>query len=348
MKSSQRPVADQPAKPAASDRKAEHIRLALEERMQLEANFFECYAFEHCALPEIDIAELDTSVKFVGRELSAPLLISCMTGGTDLAAEINNNLATAAQELGIAVGIGSQRKALEVPETGYTFRVRDVAPTAPLLANLGAVQLNYGFGADQCREAVEMIDADALVLHLNPLQEAIQPEGQGDFSNLLPKMAEVVRQLEVPVIVKEVGCGISSAVARRLVEVGIQIIDTAGLGGTSWARIEAQRADDRDIGEVFGDWGVPTPDAIQALRKIPGLEIIGSGGVRNGLDAGKAIALGAHVVGMAFPFLAAAMESSERVVEVIKKAVRELRICMFCVGTSSIADLRQVPIKRWP
>jgi len=334
------------APPVERDRKAEHIDLALEERMQLGTHFFERYAFEHEALPELDYAELELGTRFLGRDLSAPLLISCMTGGTEEATRINRNLAIAAEEAGIAIGVGSQRKAIEDPSMAASFRVRDAAPSVPVLANLGAVQLNYGFGLDQCRAAVEMIEADALVFHLNPLQEAIQPEGQCDFRALLDKMAAVAERLEVPVVVKEIGCGISGATARRIAEAGIEIIDTAGLGGTSWARIEASRADDVAIGELFADWGVPTPDSIREIAAIPGVTVIGSGGVRNGIDVAKAIALGAHLVGMAQPFLAAAHESPERAVAKARRTVRELEIAMFCSGVRTLGELRRVELKR--
>ena len=180
-----------------------------------------------------------------------------------------------------------------------------------LLANLGAVQLNYGMGVRECRQAVDMIGADALILHLNPLQEAIQPEGQCNFAGLLPKIGEVVRELGVPVVVKEIGCGISEATARALAAQGVRIVDTAGVGGTSWARIEAQRADDLEIGEIFAGWGIPTPESIRQVRRVAGVTVIASGGVRNGLDAAKAIALGADLVGMAYPFLAPATESAD-------------------------------------
>lgn len=322
------------------DRKAEHIRLALDRRMQLGHNFFDDYRFEHAALPEIDMAEVDTAVEFLGRRLEAPLLISCMTGGTESAGQINRNLAAGAERTGVAVGVGSQRKALEDPAKADTFRVREVAPTAVLLANLGAVQLNYGMGVRECRRAVDMIGADALVLHLNPLQEAIQPEGQVDFSGLLPKIGEVVRELGAPVVAKEIGCGITEATARALAGQGVRVIDTAGVGGTSWARIEAERAGDLDIGEVFAGWGVPTPESIRQVRRVQGLTVIASGGLRNGLDAAKAIALGADLAGMAYPFLAPAMESADRVAGIVRRIVRELKICMFCLGVKTIAELR--------
>ncbi|MCP4664497.1 MAG: type 2 isopentenyl-diphosphate Delta-isomerase [bacterium] len=330
--------------PLERDRKLEHIRLASEHRMQLDSRFFDETTFEHQALPEIDMAEIDLSTSFLGKRLAAPLLVSCMTGGTPAAAKINRNLAVASERAGVALGVGSQRQAIEDPAVAGTFQVRELAPTVPLLANLGAVQLNYGFGPAQCRQAVEMIGADALVLHLNPLQEAIQPEGQCNFAGLLPRIGEVVRELAVPVIVKEIGCGIAAATARALWDEGVRFIDTAGVGGTSWARIEAARAEDPEIGEVFADWGVPTPESIRQLATVEGLTVIGSGGIRTGIDAAKAIALGADLVGLAQPFLQAAMESAERVSERIERAVRELRITMFCVGARNLHDLRNTEL----
>lgn len=326
------------------DRKAEHIELALDKGMQAPVSFFERWAFEHAALPEVDMAAIDTSIEFLGKRIAAPLLVSCMTGGTEVASRINTNLAEAAERRGVAVGVGSQRKAIEDRRQAETFRVREVAPTIPLLANLGAVQLNYGFGLAECLAAVEMIDADALVFHLNAVQEAIQPEGQTDFSGLLAKLEAVTAELPVPVIVKEVGCGISGATARALVGAGIRIIDTAGLGGTSWARIEASRAGDVPLGELFADWGIPTPESIRQVAAVPGVTVIGSGGLRNGLDVAKAIALGADLAGMAYPFLEAATQSVDRVVERIDRIVHELRVVMLCVGARSIHELQRVPL----
>lgn len=326
------------------DRKAEHIDLALQDRMQVHGGYFDEYVFQHEALPELDLADVDLEVMFLGKSLAAPLLISCMTGGTEEATRINRNLAIAAEETGIAIGLGSQRKAIEDPSLVESFQVRSLAPSVPILANLGAVQLNYGFGIDECRAAVEMIEADALVFHLNPLQEALQPEGQGNFSGLIAKMGEIAGKLEVPVIVKEVGCGISAETAQALQEAGITIIDTAGVGGTSWARIEARRSRDLEIGELFADWGIPTPKSIQQLREIPELTIIGSGGVRNGIEVAKAIALGADLVGMAQPFLIAADESADAVVEMARRVARELKITMFCVGARSVTELQQVQL----
>jgi isopentenyl-diphosphate delta-isomerase len=326
------------------DRKAEHIRLALDSKNQAGGSFFDDYAFEHNALPEIALDDIDLSVEFLGKRIEAPLLVSCMTGGTEAAGQINRNLARAAEAQRIALGVGSQRKAIEDPLQAASFQVRDLAPSIPLLANLGAVQLNYGYGIAECRAAVEMIDADALAFHLNVLQEAIQPEGDTDFSGLLPKLGGIARELEVPVIAKEIGCGISGGAARALAEQGIRIIDTAGLGGTSWARIEARRADDVEIGELFVDWGVPTPVSIQEVAAVPGVTVIGSGGIRSGLDAAKAIALGAHLVGTAYPLLKPATVSAEAVIEGVGRIVGELRIAMLCVGTRTIDELRRVDL----
>jgi len=334
-----------PAAPAADrDRKAEHIRLALDRRMQGAGHAFAHLEFPHCALPELDLAAVDSCTSFLDKELAAPLLISCMTGGTDEAARINQNLAIGAERVGVALGVGSQRKALEDAATRTTFEVRGVAPTIPLLGNLGAVQFNYGYGIDECREAVAMIDADALVLHLNPLQEALQPEGDVNFAGLVPKIAAVVNELEVPVVVKEIGMGISAEVAATLREIGVKIIDTAGAGGTSWARIEAERADDLEIGELFADWGVRTSDSIRAVAALGDVTVIGSGGVRNGIDVAKAIALGADLVGLAYPFLQAAIDSPDAVEARLRRTIRELKICMFCTGARTLSDLRQVEL----
>ncbi len=338
--------------PEERDRKAEHIQLALERRMQWGGGFFDDYRLEHQALPEIALDQVDLAVEFLGKRLAAPILVSCMTGGTETAGRINRNLATAAERLGLALGVGSQRKALEDRGKADSFRVRDAAPSVPLLANLGAVQLNYGMGLPECEAVVAMIGADALAFHLNPLQEAIQPEGQGDFRGLLGKLGEVARGLSVPAIAKEIGSGLSGRVARMLYEEGFRIFDTAGTGGTSWARIEGERAGDPELGEVFAGWGIPTPESIAALAQLaqdaelPGITVIGSGGIRNGVDAAKAIALGADLVGLAYPFLEAAAQSAERVVERAERIVQELRIAMFCAGAGNVAELKQATLER--
>jgi isopentenyl-diphosphate delta-isomerase len=333
------------------DRKAEHLDLAVDPWVQVGSGAFDRYRLEHCALPEIDAHEVDTQCEFLGRRLAQPLLISCMTGGTEEAEAINRHLAEAAEEGRVALGVGSQRKALEEAGHRATFAVRRYAPHVAVLANLGAVQLNHGFGPDQCRAAVEMVDADALVLHLNPLQEAIQPEGDTQFGRLLPKIAAVVEALEregKPVVVKEVGNGLSRRVGEALASVGVKILDTAGAGGTSWARIEAARAGDPSLGELFGSWGIPTPESILQLRGLPGIEIIGSGGLRHGLDVAKAIALGARLGAMAFRFVEPARQGTEAVLEKIERTRLELRIAMFCSGCKDLSALGRVPYAREP
>jgi isopentenyl-diphosphate delta-isomerase len=270
-----------------------------------------------------------------------------MTGGIKQAQRINRNLALAAQALGIAMGVGSQRAAIDNPKVVNTFQVRDVAPDILLFANLGAVQLNYGYGPEECKRAVEIIEADALILHLNPLQEALQPEGQTNFSGLLRKIEHVCKKLSVPVVVKEVGWGISETVARKLSRVGVAGIDVAGAGGTSWGKVERHRANSENsnkIADSFASWGIPTAESIQMARcGAPGLTIIASGGLRTGVDVAKAIALGADTAGIAAPLLKAANISQEAVVEYVTEIVESLRIAMFCIGASNISELKGSP-----
>jgi len=332
-------------------RKADHIRINLEEDVRSGLTTgLERYHFVHQALPELNLADIDTSVKWFGKDLRAPLLISSMTGGTETAAAINRNLAAAAQAAGIAMGLGSQRAAVENAALAPTFQVRAVAPDILLFANLGAVQLNYGYGLDQCRRAVDMIQADALVLHLNALQEAVQPEGDANFAGLLKKIEAVCRALAVPVIAKEVGWGISEAAATRLAEAGVAAIDVAGAGGTSWSQVEMHRAKtetQKRVAAAFIDWGIPTAEAIQNVRRVaPDLPIIASGGLRDGIDVAKSVALGAGLCGLASPFLKAAAVSVEATAEAIAELARELRIAMFAAGAGSIAGLQSPPLLR--
>ncbi|MEA3459365.1 MAG: type 2 isopentenyl-diphosphate Delta-isomerase [Chloroflexota bacterium] len=333
-------------------RKAEHLRIALKEDVQFKglASGFERYHFLHCALPELDRDEIDLSIALFGKHLKAPLVISAMTGGTELAGAINENLAQAAQELGIAMEVGSQRAAIEEPTLASSYQVRHVAPDILLFANLGAVQLNYGYGIEECRRVVEVIEADGLVLHLNPLQECLQFDGNTDFAGLLPKVEEVCRGLSVPVIVKEVGWGISEEVAKKLASAGVAGIEVAGAGGTSWSEIEKRLAPSesmRRIAESFADWGIPTAESIlMARRGAPDTVIIGSGGIRTGVDAAKAIALGADAVGFAHPLLKPATISAEAVMEQLRQIIEELRIAMFCVGTRDLATLKSAPLQQ--
>jgi isopentenyl-diphosphate delta-isomerase len=333
-------------------RKKEHLEICLdtEKVASPSGTGFDRYQFVHCALPELDIDELDLGTTFLGKRLSVPILISSMTGGFDLARKVNRNLAAAAQRLGIAMGVGSQRVAIEAPATAGSFQVRDVAPDILLLGNLGAVQLNYGYTVEHCRRAVDMIGADALILHLNVLQEAMQPEGNRNFKGLTAKIAEVCRRLNVPVVAKEVGNGISVASALRLHGAGVAAIDIAGKGGTSWSAVETQRAaaQGQPADRTFADWGIPTEEALVEVRKaLPEVPLVASGGMRNGLDIAKAIALGADLAAIGQPLLSPALISSEKVEEFLRGVIYELKVAMLCAGAVNLAALRHVtPVRR--
>lgn len=332
-------------------RKADHIRINLEEDVTFKkvTTGLEKYFFMHQALPEIDLADVSTTTTLFGKTLKTPLLISSMTGGTAEARAINRTLAAGAQAAGIAMGLGSMRAAVEDESLADTYRVRDVAPDILLFANLGAVQFNYGYGLDECLLLVEMIQADALILHFNALQEAVQPEGDGNFANLLPKIEQICRHLPVPVIAKEVGWGFAEETARRLAEAGIAAIDVAGAGGTSWSQVEMYRAPTSRHARVAGafiDWGIPTAVSIQYCRRAaPHLPVFASGGIRNGIDVAKCIALGANLVGFAGDFLRAADKGGvDGVIEMAETITTELRVAMFCSGAQDLFALSQTPL----
>ena len=328
------------------NRKSEHLRVCIEEDVEFQqlTSGLEKYRFTHCCLPELDRSDIELGTTFLGKSLKAPILISSMTGGTELAHLVNTRLATVAQRYGLAMGVGSQRIALEQPELAPTFAVRSLAPDILLLANLGAVQLNYGCGLEDCLKLVELLEADALILHLNPLQEWVQSGGDSNFKGLLAKIQQICAQLPVPVIAKEVGNGISAVMAKQLIEAGVAAIDVAGAGGTSWAKVESQRAKDnrqRHLGQVFADWGLPTAECITAIRTLNStIPLIASGGLKNGLDLAKAIALGADLGGLARPFLVAAIESEAAVDELVKFLIAELEIVLFCTGNPNLSALK--------
>ena len=333
--------------PTTESRKVDHIRINLEQDVQFPRTTtgLEKLRLLHQALPELSLRQVDTATAVFGKRLSAPLLISSMTGGTELARGINRNLAVAAQEHTIAMGLGSQRAAIEDPALEASYDIRDVAPDILLFANIGAVQLNYGYGLAHCQRAVDMVGADALILHFNVLQEAVQAEGDIDFSGLLQKVEMICEGLPVPVIAKEVGWGFSQSAARSLADAGVAAIDVAGAGGTSWSEVEYHRAPTAfhaRVARSFADWGIPTADAISYARSgAPDLPIFASGGLRDGIDIAKCIALGADLAGLASPFLRAASESAAAVGELISELTAQLRIAMFCSASRDINSLRE-------
>jgi isopentenyl-diphosphate Delta-isomerase len=328
-------------------RKGQHIDICLHEHVEGKhiTTGLEKYRFRHAALPEIDYAELSTASSFLGRSLKAPYLISSMTGGTGQAFGINRHLAEIAQQRGWALGVGSLRAAIEHPDLASSFEVRKSAPDIPILANLGAVQLNYGFGYDPCMRVIELTGADALVLHLNSLQEVFQPEGNRNFRSLLARIERLCRRLPVPVGVKEVGWGIDAGTAGMLLAAGVGFIDVAGAGGTSWSQVEKHRVTDpirREAAEAFADWGNPTAECVREVRAAhPEAVIIASGGLKNGVDAAKAIALGADLVGFGRQLLAPAAASRDALDGMAARLEFELRAAMFGIGADSVDALRR-------
>ncbi len=334
-------------------RKDDHIRINMEKDVNFHnlTTGLEKLALPHTALPEINLKDVRTDSTLFGKTLHSPLLISSMTGGTPHAALLNLRLAEAAQAMGIAMGLGSMRAMIERPETTATFQVRQVAPDILLIANFGAVQLNYGYTPAHCLQLVEAVQADALYLHFNPMQEAVQPEGDTQFGGLLAKVEQVCRYLSqhnIPVIAKEVGWGFSQKNCRDLHNAGVSAPDVAGAGGTSWSQVEMYRAENASqarIAATFVDWGIPTAEAIRNARAAhPTAPIFASGGLRSGLDIAKCIALGADLGGMAGPFLKAAHVSSAEVVTALQETIQQLRIAMFGCGAGDLTTLRHTPL----
>ncbi|MCE5259523.1 MAG: type 2 isopentenyl-diphosphate Delta-isomerase [Chloroflexi bacterium] len=326
-------------------RKREHLDICLKQGVNSSiANGFERYRFTHNALPELDLDQVQLSTSFLGHTLEAPLLISAMTGGTRDAAVLNARLAQAANKFGIAMGVGSQRAAIANPALLETYQVRRYAPDIMLLANLGAVQLNNGYDLAECQQAVASIDADALVLHLNPLQEALQSDGNTNFSQLLDKIHGICSALPVPVIVKEIGYGLSPQTAEYLLEAGVAALDIAGAGGTSWSEVERLRSADSaraQIASGFRGWGIPTAEALNTLhRAFPQALLIASGGIRDGIEVAKALSLGASLAGIARPLLIAAHSSQDELEAALQVIIEQLRISMFCTGSRTLGELQ--------
>ncbi len=314
-------------------RKQLHLEYALQDDCESGSTGLEQVRLPYHALGERDLEEVDLSTEFLGKEVGAPLFISCMTGGPEKAGLINRRLAKAAQKYRIPMGLGSLKIVLKHPEVLPSFQVRKYAPDIVLMANLGAVSLNYGLTWKDCQQVVDLVVGDALVLHLNPLQEALQMGGDTNFSDLLPKIEEVVKKLSVPLIVKEVGHGIDYQTAKQLFEAGVKVVDTAGVGGTSWAWIEAMIAGDEQRAKVFKDYGLSTYDSVNECLRVKGLTVLGSGGIRSGLDIAKVLQLGCKMAGMGRPFLLAALKSEKSVEELIERLTEELRVVEYCGGS---------------
>ena len=334
-------------------RKAEHIRISLNQHVQTKRTTtgFEDVHFIHRALPEIDKQKIDLSTKIFNHRFAAPIIVGAITGGTPEATKINAAIAEAVEELGLGMGVGSQRVAIEDEKLEKTFAIaRKKAPNAFLIANIGGVQLAQGYGLKEVKKAIEMIDADAIAIHLNPLQEAIQPEGQTNFKGILAKISEIAEEIDKPVIAKETGAGIAAEEAKKLETAGVKGIDISGAGGTSFAAVEYYRAKglgndvQRRLGYVFWDWGIPTAVSVAEVSQTVSIPVIASGGIRNGLDVAKALALGGSLTSLSQPVLRAAFKGIKETVHVLSLLIDELRNGMFLVGTDSVKALRETPI----
>ncbi|MCA3559683.1 MAG: type 2 isopentenyl-diphosphate Delta-isomerase [Aestuariivirga sp.] len=327
-------------------RKRDHIDVVLSGAARHSGPAgFDAIRFRHDALPEVDYEAIDLSTSFLGRPLRLPFLASSMTGGPEVSDRINRAIAEAAEQMGFAMGVGSQRISLTTPDrSGLGPELRRIAPSIPIYGNLGAIQLVNGMGIGEARRAVEQLGADALILHLNSVQEAVQPGGDRNWSGVQSAIGKLCRALGVPVIAKEVGSGISGTVARRLVDCGVAAIDVAGAGGTSWAAVEGARlagAPEQNFGEIFRDWGIPTPVCIAEVRAAcPDVPLIASGGIRHGLDAAKAIRLGADLTAQAASLLPAAMQGTEAVVAHVQSFAGALRIACLATGSKHLTALR--------
>jgi isopentenyl-diphosphate delta-isomerase len=325
-------------------RKWEHLKICIEKDVSFrKTNGFEYYEFEHRALPELGIDDIDTSTSFLGKALGLPFFIEAMTGGCPGTGKINRNLARAAETLGIAMGVGSQRAMLNHSEWIQTYQVKRVAPSILLFGNIGATQL-AGLSPDTVHTLIRLIEADGLVVHLNAAQELCQPEGDKDWRNIIIQIKKLCKILDAPVIVKETGCGITGEMARLLVPAGIRALDVAGAGGTSFTRVEHHRG--ARLAKTFFEWGIPTAKSLKQCRQATDLPLIASGGIRTGLDCAKAIAMGASLVGFALPLLKPALTSHHAVINRIRRFEEELKMAMLLVGANNIRTLAATPLHK--
>lgn len=334
-------------------RKADHIRICLDEKSQARkvTTGFEDIHLIHKALPEINKQNIDLSAQFLGHKFAAPLIVGAITGGTNQAEKINATIAEVVEELQLGMGVGSQRAAIEDKNLAKTFAItRKKAPHAFLVANIGGVQLVHGYNVKDVKKAIDMIDADAIAIHLNALQEAIQPEGQTNFEGVLAKIDEIAKELDKPVIVKETGTGIAAEEAKKLEAAGVKAIDVGGVGGTSFAAVEYQRTNTKEsqlqrfLGEAFWDWGIPTATSIAEIAQTVKIQVIASGGIRNGSDVAKALALGAQLSSLSQPILQTAIKGVKETENLLTLLIEELRNIMFLVGATNIEHLSSTPV----
>lgn len=343
-------------------RKEDHINICLKNPVQAKkkTTLFECVHFINNSLPEINFDDIDTSVEFLNHKFSAPLMVGAMTGGAELAKKINENIGIAVEELGLGAAVGSQRAALYDKRIEDTYSIlREVAPHAFIGANIGGAQISKGFDIDDAKSLIKMLKADALYIHLNPTQELVQPEGEPHYSNVLSGIKNIINSVDVPVIPKEVGFGISPDVASRLEKAGASAIEVAGMGGTSYSAVEYYRAKDYnmklkiDLGNKLWDWGIPTAASLYSVKNKIKIPVVSSGGLRDGMDIAKSIALGASLTAMAWPVLRPASESSDKVKEFLEEKINELKSVMFLLGVKNIEELRNVkyvitdPLSSW-
>ncbi len=335
-----------------SNRKSSHVDIVLHEEVDYQkSSGFDRYEFLHCALPELNFGEINTTVKFFTHEFSAPIFVSSMTGGFDRARKINSAMAQLCKQKSIGMGVGSQRQALDNDDYLESFKVvRKISKDIFVMGNIGAAQVADGFVLKKIRQIVDMVQADAIAVHLNPLQEFIQPEGDRDFRGVLSGISKLVGTLEIPVVVKETGAGIGPKVASRLIETGVSAIDVSGSGGTSWAAIETFRRDDRRVGEKFRNWGIPTAEAlvrVNALKSRKKIKLISSGGIRDGIDVAKSMAMGADLCAAAQPFLRAFNESGiDGLMKEFDYWVEELKGIMFLTGSRNLNALKNAEMER--